>query len=70
MHVEDIVKAASQLPEEDRASIASRLIHSLDAAHHWISDEEVSARMREAEEDPSVLISFDQFYSGIKRSGT
>jgi len=70
MHVEDIVKEASKLPEEDRASIASRLIHGLDAAHHWISDEEVSARMREAEEDPSVLISFDQLVSGIKRSGT
>lgn len=70
MHVEDIIKEASKLPEEARASIASRLIHSLDAAHHWVSDEEVSARMREAEEDPSALISFDQFVSGIKRGGS
>ncbi len=70
MHVEDIVKEASKLPEEDRASIASRLIHSLKAAHHWVSDEEVSARIKEAGDDPSVLIPFDQFVSGIKRSGS
>lgn len=70
MQVEDIVMEASKLPEEARASIASRLIHSLDTAHHWVSDEEISFRVREAEEDPSVLISFDQFVSGIKRSGS
>jgi Ca2+-binding EF-hand superfamily protein len=70
MQVEDIVKEASKLSEEARASIASRLIHSLDTAHHWVSDEEVSARMREADEDASALISFNQFVSGIKRSGS
>lgn len=70
MHVEDIVKEASKLPEEARAAIASRLIHSLEAAHHWVSDEEVLDRIREAEENPSVLISFDEFVSGIKRSGS
>lgn len=70
MEVEDIVKEASKLPEEARASTASRLIHSLDAAHHWVSDEEVSARMREAEEDPGMLIPLDRFVSGIKRSGS
>jgi hypothetical protein len=68
--VEDIVMEASKLPEEARASIASMLIHSLSTVHHWVSDEEVSARVRQAEEDPSVLISFDQFVSGIKRSGS
>ncbi len=70
MHVDDIVREASKLPEEARASIASRLIHSLDAAHHWVSDEEVLGRIREAEEEPGVLISFDQFVSGIERSGS
>ncbi len=70
MQAKDIVMEAFKLPEEARASIASQLIHSLGTAHHWVSDEEVSDRMREAEEDPSVLISFDQFVSGIKRSGS
>ena len=70
MQVEEIVMEASKLPEEARASIASRLIHSLNSIHHWVSDEEVSARVREAENDPSSLISFDQFVSGIKRSGS
>ncbi len=68
MHVEDIVREASMLSEEARASIASRLIRSLDGVHHGVSDEEVSSRMREAEKDTSVMLSFDQFVSGIKRS--
>jgi hypothetical protein len=59
MQVEEIIMEASKLPEEARASIASRLIHSLDTVHHWVGDAEVFARQREAEEDPSVLISFD-----------
>ena len=70
MHVEEIVKEASMLSEEERASIASRLIRSLDGVHHEVSDEEVSSRMREAEKDPSVMLSFDQFVRGIKRSGS
>jgi len=70
MHVEDIVKEASKLPEEARASIASRLIRSLETAHHWVSDEKVLARRQEAEENPDVLISFDQFVCGIKRNGS
>ena len=70
MQIEDIVMEASKLPEEARASIASRLIHSLVTPHHWVSDEEVSARRRAAEEDPSMLISFDEFVNGIKRSGS
>ena len=70
MRVEDIVKEASKLPEEARASIASRLIHGLNVAHHCVGDEEVLDRIREAEEDPTVLISFDQFVSGIERSGS
>ncbi len=70
MKVDEIVREASKLPEEQRASIASRLLHGLESPHHWVSDEEVAERVREAEEDPSTLITFDEFVSGIKRSGS
>ena len=69
MKVEEIVAEASKLPEEARASIASRLIHGLESANHWVSDEEVSQRRREAEEDPSVMLSMDEFVAGVKRNG-
>ena len=70
MKVEDIVAEASKLPEEQRASIASRIIHSLEKPQHWVSDEEVAERMDEAERDPSVMISFAEFEAGIVRSGS
>jgi hypothetical protein len=69
MQLEELVMEASKLPEEQRASIASQLIHSLETPHHWVGDEEVAERISEAEKDPSVLISFDEFKSGIRRSG-
>lgn len=69
MQVEEIVREASKLPEEQRASIASLLLHGLEKPHHWVSDDEVAERIREAEEDPSLMISLDEFVSGIKRSG-
>ena len=69
MKVDEIVREASKLPEEQRATIASQLLHGLESPHHWVSDEEVAERVREAEKDPDVLISFDEFVSGIKRSG-
>ncbi len=70
MKLEELVEEASKLPEEQRASFASQLLHSLETPHHWISDEEVSERIQEAEEDPSVMISFEDFVSGVKRSGS
>jgi len=70
MQVEEIFKEASKLPEEQRASIASRLLHGLESPYHWVSDEEVANRIREAEEDPSVMISFDEFVDDVKRGGS
>jgi hypothetical protein len=70
MKLEELVTEASKLPEEQRASMASQLLHSLETPHHWVSDEEVAERIREAEEDPSVLISFDEFTSGVRRNGS
>ncbi len=69
MKLDELVSEASKLSEEQRASMASQLLHSLETPHHWVSDEEVSERIREAEEDPSVLISLDEFTRGVQRNG-
>lgn len=70
MKVDDILKEASKLPEGERASIASQLFHGLESAHHWVSDEEVQERISEAEADPSVLLTLEEFTSGIERRGS
>ncbi len=70
MNSEDIVAEASKLPEEQRASIASRLLRGLQSVHHWVGDDEVEHRMREADQDPSVLMSFDEFVAGVNRHGS
>lgn len=66
MKLEEIAEEASKLPEEERASLASRLLHGLETPVYAVPDEEVSRRMREADEDPSVLISFDELVSGLR----
>ena len=67
MKLEEIAKEAAKLPEEERASLASRLLHGLESPVYEVADEEVFRRMREAEEDPSVMISFDELISGLRR---
>jgi hypothetical protein len=67
MKLEEIAAEASRLTEEERASLASRLLHGLDTPVYEVTDEEVSARMKEAENDPSVWLTFDQLVNGLKR---
>ena len=67
MKLEEIANEASKLSEEERASLASRLLHGLESPVYHISDMEVSLRMREAENDSSVWLTFDQLVSGLKR---
>ena len=69
MKLEEIVKEAAKLPEEERASLASRLLHGLETPVYEVSDEEVFRRMREADEDPRVMISFDELVSGLRPRG-
>lgn len=70
MKLEEIVAEASKLSEEERASLASRLLHSLETPVYAVSDEEVQRRMREAEVDPRVLITFDELVAGLRRRGS
>ena len=68
MNFEEIAKEDARLPEEERASLASRLPHGLETPVYDVSDDEIFRRMREAEEDPAVLITFDELVSGLHRS--
>jgi hypothetical protein len=70
MKLEDIVAEASKLPEEERAALASQLLHGLESPVYDVSDNEVAKRRREAEDDPSVLITFDELVAGLKRRGS
>ena len=69
MKLEEIVAEASKLSEEERASLASRLLHGLETPVYSVSDEEVGMRLREADADPRVLITFDELVAGLRRRG-
>ena len=69
MNLEEIASEAALLDEESRASLASRMLRSLDPPTCDVSDEDVMRRVREADEDPSVMISHEEFMAGIKRRG-
>ena len=64
------MEEASKLSEEERGSIASELLRGLEPPVYEVSDEEVNDRVREGEEDPSVLITSDEFEAGLKRGGS
>ena len=70
MKLEEIVAEASKLSEEERASLASQLLHGLESPVYEVSDDEVFRRRKESEDDPSVLITFDQLVAGLKRRGS
>jgi hypothetical protein len=60
MKLEEIVAEAAKLSEEERASLASQLLHGLETPVYSVSDEDVRRRMREGEADATVMITFDQ----------
>ncbi len=66
MKLEEIATEASKLTEEERATLASRLLHGLESPVYQVTDAEVAQRMEEAERDPSVLITFDQLVAGLE----
>lgn len=70
MKLQELSAEAAKLSEEERASLASQLLHGLETPVYEVSDEEVSSRMREADADPSVLITFHELVSGLKHRGS
>ena len=70
MRLEEIVAEASKLSEEERASLASQLLHGLETPIYEVSDDEVQRRVQEASEDPGVLITFDELVAGLRHRGS
>jgi hypothetical protein len=70
MKLEELVAEASRLPEEERASLASQLLHGLETPVYSIGDEEVRARIRTAATDPTEFISFDELVAGLHHRGS
>ncbi len=70
MKTDEILAEAAKLSEEERASIASQLLHSLKSPVYTVSDEEVDRRRKEAEENPTVLITFDELVAGLRNRGS
>lgn len=70
MKLEEIVSEASKLSEEERASLASQLLHGLETPVYSVSDEEVRRRMHEAEADSTAMITFDQLVGGLRQRGS
>ena len=69
MELEEIVSEAAMLPEEERAALASLLLHGLETPVYDVSDDEVFRRIREADEDPTVLITFEELVAGLHLRG-
>ena len=70
MKLDEIVLEALKLSEEERASLASQLLHGLQTPVYEVSDDEVRQRMREADADPSALITFEELVAGLRHRGT
>ena len=65
MSLAEIEKQAAALPVEERAALASFLLHSLPEPDHDVSDEEVAERVRQANEGEVQLISFEELRRGV-----
>jgi len=67
MTLVEISKEASSLTEEERASLATLLLGTLEPPEYDVSDKEVERRQLEAGNDPSVMISYDELKSRLGR---
>ncbi|MCW1885202.1 addiction module protein [Luteolibacter flavescens] len=65
MSLAEIEKQVAALPVEERAALASFLLHSLPEPDHHVSDEEVSERVRQVKEGEAELISFEELRRGV-----
>jgi len=69
MKLKEIAEEASKLSEKERASLASQLLHGLQAPGYEVSDEEVMDRMKEVEVDPTSMLTIDELIDGLKHRG-
>jgi hypothetical protein len=69
MKLEEIASEASKLSEKERAALASSLLHGLKKPIHDVSDDDLSDRIHEADNNPDVWLTFDQLVAGLKPRG-
>jgi hypothetical protein len=58
-------KQTAALPVEQRASLASFLLHSLPEPDYDVSDEEVAERLRQMKSGEVSTISMDELRAGV-----
>lgn len=58
-------KQTAALPVEQRASLASFLLHSLPEPDYDVSDEEVAERLRQMKSGEISTISMDELRAGV-----
>jgi hypothetical protein len=57
----EVQKAATELSTPERAELAAFLLGTLDEAHHWVEDEEVSRRSEELDSGAVSGMSREEF---------
>lgn len=70
MTVDQIREHAVELSDMEKGQLASDSLASMAPSKYDVSDEEVLQRVREAEEDPTIMITHDELISGINRRGS
>jgi len=65
MTLVELTKEATSLPHEERASLVSVLLSTLEPPSYEVTDEEVERRRLEAESDSSVMISFEELKANL-----
>jgi hypothetical protein len=60
LELSEFQSKAASLPVEDRAALASFLIHTLPVSHYEVTDEEVSERARQLESGEVKGLGFDE----------
>ena len=61
----EVQKQVAALPVEERASLASFLLHSLPNPDYDVSDEEVAERVRESKAGEIEMLSFEELRKGV-----
>jgi hypothetical protein len=61
----EVQKQVAALPVEQRASLASFLLHSLPDPAYDVSDEEVAERVRESKAGEIEMLSFEELREGV-----
>lgn len=61
----EVRKQGAALPVEQRASLASFLLHSLPDPDYDVSDEELAERVRQSKAGEVEMLSFEELRKGV-----